>query len=84
MRFSPPPFAGPDAPPPFAAVAAAAFGLATLAAAVASGSGPDAAEAFPALRDAGWNLTDGSAKLTVTFVDGMVPGIAYSPSIAED
>ena len=49
MRFSPPPFAGPDAPPPFAAAAATAFGLATLAAAVASGSGPDAAEAFPAL-----------------------------------
>jgi len=44
----------------------------------------DAAEAFPALRDAGWNLTDGSAKLTVTFVDGMVTGIAYSPSISED
>ena len=52
MRFSPPPFAGPDAPPPFAAVAAAAFGLATLAAAVASGSGPDAAEAFLARGDA--------------------------------
>jgi hypothetical protein len=44
----------------------------------------DAAEAFPALQEADWNLVDGSATLSVTIVDGVVTGIVYSPSIAED
>lgn len=44
----------------------------------------DAAEAFPALQEADWNLVDGSATLSVTIVDGAVTGIVYSPSIVED
>ena len=52
MRVDPPPFAGPDSPPPFAVAAAAAFGAATLAAAAFSASGPDAVQAFLARGDA--------------------------------
>ncbi len=44
----------------------------------------DAAAAFPALRDADWNLVDGTAMLTVVIADGAVKEIVYSPAIAED
>lgn len=44
----------------------------------------DAAAAFPALSDAGWNLADGTALLSVTVTDGVVRAIVYTPSIADD
>jgi hypothetical protein len=44
----------------------------------------DAANAFPALKDADWNLADGTALLSVTIVDGKVAEIVYTPSISED
>ena len=44
----------------------------------------DAAAAFPALSDAGWNLADGTALLSVTIADGTVKGIVYTPSITDD
>lgn len=44
----------------------------------------DAAAAFPALSEAGWNLADGTALLSVTIVDGVVTGIVYTPAITED
>lgn len=44
----------------------------------------DATAAFPALRDADWNLEDGTALLSVTIADGAVASIVYTPAIAED
>ena len=44
----------------------------------------DAANAFPALKDADWSLADGTALLSVTIVDGKVAEIVYTPSISED
>ena len=44
----------------------------------------DAAAAFPALKDADWNLTDGTALLSVTIVDGRVTGIVYTPAMSDD
>lgn len=44
----------------------------------------DAAAAFPALKDADWNLADGTALLSVIIDDGMVKEIVYTPTIMED
>ena len=44
----------------------------------------DAAAAFPALKEADWNLIDGTALLSVTIADGVVTGIVYTPSIKEE
>ena len=44
----------------------------------------DAAKAFPALKDADWKLIDGTALLSVTFSDGRINGIVYTPSGNED
>ena len=44
----------------------------------------DAAKAFPALKEADWNLIDGTALLSVTVIDGKVVDIVYTPSIAEN
>ena len=44
----------------------------------------DAAAAFPALADAGWNLIDGTALLSVTVVDGRIAEIAYIPATEEN
>lgn len=43
----------------------------------------DAAAAFPALSAADWNLADGTALLSVTFADGVVYGITYTPADTE-
>lgn len=43
----------------------------------------DAAKAFPELKDADWNLADGTALLSVTFADGVVYGITYTPADTE-
>ncbi len=44
----------------------------------------DAISTFPALYRADWNLLDGSALLSVTIADGVIAGIVYTPSIAEE
>jgi hypothetical protein len=44
----------------------------------------DAAKAFPALKNADWNLIDGTALLSVTIIDGRIAEIVYTPSIGEN
>ena len=44
----------------------------------------EAAQALPALREADWNLIDGTALLSVTVIDGKVREIVYTPSGTED
>jgi hypothetical protein len=41
----------------------------------------DAAEAFPALKEADWRLIDGTAMLSVTIRDGVIREILYSIAI---
>ena len=43
----------------------------------------DATRAFPALSEAGWQLVDGTAQLSVTIQDGAVASIIYTPADAE-
>lgn len=40
----------------------------------------DAAEAFPALAENGWNLVDGTALLSVVLRDGAIVSIVYTPA----
>ena len=41
---------------------------------------PDAKEAFPALSEHDWQLTDGTAQLSVIVRDGVIASIVYTPS----
>ena len=45
---------------------------------------PDAKEAFPALSEHDWQLTDGTAQLSVVIRDGAVASIIYTPSNTKD
>lgn len=45
---------------------------------------PDAKEAFPALSEHDWQLTDGTAQLSVVIRDGVIASIVYTPSSVED
>ena len=44
----------------------------------------EAGELFPALKEADWNLVDGTALLSVTIVEGKIFSICYTPAPAED